>query len=480
MDALLSKTAPVPRQIAIDEMGATGVSPVPAACHWRHASGTRRLKFFTTLVAALTLLSAAPLPAQPPILVPPPASESNTVERPAIPTSLTLDDLQQSAQQHNPTLEQARAEILRADGKRQQASRYPNPTIRYTGNEIGQDGKSGQQGFFVSQELVTGGKLRLARDEATFRQLQSEQVLSAQEYRVANSVRREYYSILAAVRMRDLGRELVELTKEARPLIENRIKLGVKGEVDLLQLQMETERAELLLIRAENRYTAAWSRLQAVVGNRGLNSTPLVGNLTSDVPDLTWDDSLAKLLELSPQLSRARFGADRARTGLARAQAKPIPNVTVQAGSQYDFATRTQIANLQIGFPLPIRNRNRGNIAAAEAEWIAASRETERVEFVLQRSLADAFQRYATNRTRALRYHNVIIPTAKKSRAMSLTLFDAGEMNFPQLFTVQRSLAAAQVEYVESLENLWHSIVAIDGLLLNDGLSRPRSAFDDR
>jgi cobalt-zinc-cadmium efflux system outer membrane protein len=211
-----------------------------------------------------------------------------------------------------------------------------------------------------------------------------------------------------------------------------------------------------------------------------LKTSSLVGNLTSDVPDLTWDKSLAKLLQLSPQLSRARLGADRARTGLARAQAKPIPNLTVQFGSQYDYATRTQIANLQIGFPLPIRNRNRGNIAAAEAEWIAATRETERVELVLHRSLADAFQRYATNRTRALRYHNAIIPTAKKSRAMSLILFDAGEMSFPQLFTVQKTLATAQVEYVESLEGLWHSIVSIDGLLLNDGLSRPQSAFDDR
>jgi cobalt-zinc-cadmium efflux system outer membrane protein len=449
--------------------------------HWRHASGTQQLRKRTILVVVVMLLLVAPLAGQTPILVPPPVGKSSAADRQLAPAaSMTLDDLQQMAQEYNPTLEQARAEILRADGKRIQAGRYPNPTIGYTGNEIGQDGKSGQQGFFVSQQLITGGKLRLARDEATFRQLQSEQVLSAQEYRVANSVRREYYSVLAAVRMRDLSVQLVKLTQEAKPLVENRIKLGVKGEVDLLQLEVGNGRAQLLLIQAEKRYDAAWWRLQAVVGNRRLKPTPLAGTLERDVPDLTWEKSLAKLLELSPQLSRARFGADRARTGLARAEARPIPNITVQAGSQYDFATRTQIANLQIGFPLPIRNRNRGNIAAAQAEWIAATRETERIELWLQRSLADAFQRYSTNRTWALRYHNVIIPTAKKAREKSLKLFDAGEMGFPQLFTVQRLYATTQVEYVESLERLWHSIVAIDGLLLNDGLTRPQSAFDDR
>jgi cobalt-zinc-cadmium efflux system outer membrane protein len=435
-----------------------------------------------TLAATIvTLLLVAPLAAQAPILVPPPARTSHAADHPSAPTtSMTLDDLQQLAQQYNPTLEQARAEILRADGKRIQVGRYPNPTVGYTVGELGQDGKAGQQGFFVSQQLITGGKLRLARDEATFRQLQSEQVLSAQEYRVANSVRREFYSILAAVQMRNLARELVTLVRDAQTIVENRRKLGVGTEVDLLQIQVEIERARLLLNRAEYRYEAAWSRLQAVVGTRELKPSPLVGSLTSDVPDLTWDNSLEKLLELSPQLSRARLGADRARTGLARAEAKPIPNITVQAGSQYDFATRTQIVNLQIGFPLPIRNRNRGNIAAAEAEWIAATRETERIELWLQRSLADAYRQYATNRTRALRYHNVILPAAKEAREKSLKLFDAAELDFTQLYTVQRLYAATQVEYVESLERLWHSIVAIDGLLLKDGLSRPRSAFDDR
>ena len=478
MDALLSRPARKPRQITIDELRATGVSPVQRGGHWRYARGTRRRNFCMILVASVMLLLVTPLSAQTPILVPPPAGKSNTADHRSAAT--TLDDLQQMAQEYNPTLEQARAEILRAEGKRIQAGRYPNPTIAYVGNEIGQDGKSGQQGFFVSQKLITGGKLRLARDEATFRQLQSEQGLSTQEYRVANSVRREYYSVLAAVRMRNLSTKLVKLMRDAKAIVENRIKLGVGTEVNLLQIDQEIELARLLLNRAENRYEAAWSRLQAVVGNRGLKPTELDGSLTSDVPDLTWDGSLAKLLELSPQLSRARFGADRARTGLARAEAKPIPNLTVQAGSQYDFATQTQIANLQIGFPLPIRNRNRGNIAAAEAEWIAATRETERIELWVQRSLADAYRQYATNRTRALRYHKVILPTAKKAREMSLTLFDAGEMGFTQLFTVQRSYATTQVEYVESLESLWHSIVAIDGLLLNDGLSRPQSAFDDR
>ena len=156
-------------KLSIGELGATGVSPVHRGGHWRHASGTQQLRKRTILVVVVMLLLVAPLAGQTPILVPPPVGKSSAADRQLAPAaSMTLDDLQQMAQGYNPTSEQARAEILRADGKRIQAGRYPNPTIGYTGNEIGQDGKSGQQGFFVSQQLITGGKLRLARDEATF------------------------------------------------------------------------------------------------------------------------------------------------------------------------------------------------------------------------------------------------------------------------------------------------------------------------
>lgn len=431
-------------------------------------------------IVALSYI-VTPLAAQPPVLVPPPAPSVAAADVPTSgPLSLSLEDLQQLAQQYNPTLEQARAEINRADGKRRQAGRYPNPTIGYQAGEIGQDGEAGQQGFYVSQQLVTGGKLRLARNEATFRQLRSEKTLSLQEYRVANSVRREYYSVLAAQQMRKLSQELVELIGKAKEIVAKRLEAGEGTKVDLLQVQVQFDLAELLQNRAENRYEAAWSRLQAVVGQRDLVRSPLAGSLVADVPNLTWDESLAKLLSLSPQMARAQLEIDRALAGVARAEAVPIPNLTVQAGSQYDYATRTQIANVQIGFPLPIYNRNRGNISAAQAEWIAATHETRRIELQLQRALADVFQQYSTNRTRALRYNSAILPASREALDLSRDLFNQGEIGFLQLLTAQRSFATTQTDYIESLESLWHSIVAIDGLLVADGLARPESALDDR
>ena len=77
---------------------------------------------------------------------------------------------------------------------------------------------------------------------------------------------------------------------------------------------------------------------------------------------LRWDDTLNRLLTESPQLAGIRAGVDRAQAALSRECAGRIPNVDLQAGVQFDNATRDTIAGVQVGIPLPIYNRNQGNI----------------------------------------------------------------------------------------------------------------------
>src|SRR5260370_33817802 len=62
---------------------------------------------------------------------------------------VTLEQVEKVAQESNPTLRQADAEIRAANARRQQAGLYPNPTVGYTADEIraGSD-RRGKQGLF--------------------------------------------------------------------------------------------------------------------------------------------------------------------------------------------------------------------------------------------------------------------------------------------------------------------------------------------
>src|SRR6266571_7035026 len=70
----------------------------------------------------------------------------------------TLEQLQQSAIEHNPTLKQAQAEIRAAEGRKRQAGLYPNPTVGYLGEQIaGGSQRGGEQGGFIQQDVVLVG-----------------------------------------------------------------------------------------------------------------------------------------------------------------------------------------------------------------------------------------------------------------------------------------------------------------------------------
>src|SRR5260370_11995088 len=78
---------------------------------------------------------------------------------------VTLEQMQKMASEANPTLRQAEAEIRAAKARQQQSGLYPNPTAAYTGDEIrGGAVGGGEEGVFVQQTLVTGGKVWLGRE----------------------------------------------------------------------------------------------------------------------------------------------------------------------------------------------------------------------------------------------------------------------------------------------------------------------------
>src|SRR5207247_1458829 len=110
----------------------------------------------------------------------------------------TLDQLQQLAIDHNPTLKQAQAEIRVAEARKRQAGLYPNPTVGYIGEQIsGGSQRGGEQGGFIQQDIVLGGKLAAAQRVVEQERLQAEAERGEQLLRVQNAVAMAYYQSLA-------------------------------------------------------------------------------------------------------------------------------------------------------------------------------------------------------------------------------------------------------------------------------------------
>lgn len=397
--------------------------------------------------------------------LPEPQTQARRVE------TLTLADLESIAFQNNPTLTKASARMAMARGRQVQAGLYPNPVVGYHATEIGNRGTAGQQGAFISQRFITAGKLGLDQaiagkeiDEAHFR-------FHAQEQRVLSDVRVRFYDALVAQRRVTLTQELArigdELVAATKKLIEGR--QGTEN--DLLQAEIRADESHILFDNARNQNVEAWRRLAAVVGVPTMEPSPLSGELDTNVPSFDWNSCYAMVLGGNPALQAAQARVERAKSVIQRARTEPVPNVDLSVSVRRNNITGFDNTNLQIGVPLPIFNKNQGNIRSAQAEWIAASNEVKRIELDLQDRLAVVYRRYANARQQAERYSHRMVPRAERSLKLVTDGYQKGQVEYLTLLTAQQTFLQVNLSYLDALRELRTAASIIDGQLLGDSLA---------
>ena len=398
-------------------------------------------------------------------------------------SALTLAQLEQMALENNPTLAQSAAEVRAAAGREQQSGLYPNPTAGYQGEQIrGGDQRGGEQGFFVSQDIVLGGKLGLNRKVREQEKRQAESEAEEQKLRVLNGVRLAYYRALAAQEMVDVRHQLEQVAQDAVSTSHQLANVGQADQPDVLQAEVENEQADLAVTMAEQNQLRVWRELAAVVGKPSLKMTRLDGRLEEapeDSPDL-W---LQAIVDDSPAVRIAKAGVEKAEASLARARKESIPDLQLRAGMQQNReldATSGRPIGLQgfadVGVELPLFNRNQGNVEAAKADVERSRQEVNRIQLVLRERAASLLENYSNSRMAVERYRERMLPRAQKAYDLYKTSYQQMAAAYPQVLIAQRMLFQLQTDYITALETLWTNAIALKGFMLTDGLEAPTRA----
>ncbi|MEO8497129.1 MAG: TolC family protein, partial [Planctomycetota bacterium] len=365
-----------------------------------------------------------------------------------------------------------RAHVNAAQGKWVQVGLYPNTSFGYSGQQIGSHGEAEQQGVYINQEFVRGGKLRLNRAVADQEILKAEQLAYAQEQRVLTDVRLGYYDVLIAQRRMEVTERLVAIADDASQTAEALFKAAEVSQVDVIRGRGALQMAQLLRKNAANVHTAAWQRLAAVLGSPDVPPRPLTGEVESIATQVDQNEALQRLLAESPEISAAAAEVERARWAIDRAYAEPKPNIDVQAIMQSDNSTSSTNGNLQVTMPIPWLNRNQGGIREAEANLVAAEHALAKVQLSLQRRLATVYQHYATARNQVEDYSRTdgILDNFRTTLEFVQKGYEGGEIAYLDLLTAQTTFSQTNLAYIEALGELWAATVEIEGLLLKDSL----------
>ena len=420
-------------------------------------------------------------PYEPDLVPPSPDLDGTTVLETTAPlqlgfpdaSSISLEELEQLALGNNPTLLQAAWAVDKACGLRHQAGRYPNPTLGYQGVEMGNEGSSGQQGAFLQQTIVLGDKLRLGQRVIDQDLQRLSWTKETQRLRVLTDLRLNYYDALGAQRRVELAGELEKVASEGVKVAQELFDAQQGAKPDILQAEIQLNEVRIILQNAQTDYNTAWRRLVSIVGMPAMQPVRLDGDIRGEIPARELEADYEQLVSQSPEVQVAYATVERARANVRRQRAQPIPNVITQLGVAHDTATGDEIANVQIGLPLPLLNRNRGNVAAAHAEYHRAWQNVERLRLSLRVRLSEAFRNYVQARNQVERIKSEILPRAEQNRELTEEAYQLGEFDFLRVLTARRTYFEANLRYVRELIQLRKANTLIDGLLLTGGLEAP-------
>jgi cobalt-zinc-cadmium efflux system outer membrane protein len=415
-----------------------------------------RLSSFPAALVLSALLLVGPTPAAEP------ASKPTA--------GMTLGELELMALERNPTLAQAAALVDMSRARAFQAGLHMNPVVGYEAERLGDHGLRGErQGVFIQQEIITGGKLQLSRLKYEKEAFAAEVQAHAQRLRVVNGVQTAFYEVLAAQRRIQFTRRTAQNADDARTTTAELVNVGQANEPDLLQAEIEADRARAAVTRAEAGYRRAWTHLATAVGVPDLPPRLLAGELEPADAPLTREAGLATVLRDSPEIQFARAEVERDLVAVERERREPIPNAIVRGATGYDYDQRGVRTDVSVGFRIPVFDQNRGTVWQAEADLARARAEVVRVELAVRRRYADAFLRYESARATARVYRESALPKARKALELYRDYFQKRRATWPQVLVAERTLMQLGEEQVNALAELRRAEVEIRGLLLGDG-----------
>jgi cobalt-zinc-cadmium efflux system outer membrane protein len=392
-------------------------------------------------------------------------------------TAFTLGELQQIARANSPVLKRAVADVQVAYGQVIQAGLHPNPTIGYEVDQW-QPGpppkhNSGQQGGFANQLIKFPGKLSLAQAVAGFDYMNAHVAVRRAEVDVMAAVRSNYFQVLIAQKGIEVNRALVALADEVYQLQLKQLAAGEAAGYEPLQLYAQAVQARNSLVQTEVSYRANWQQLAAALGQPNLPLASVSGRVDMPVPVIDQDGARARIVEAHTDILAARNKILQAQVNLRLQKLNRAPDLLTNAVYQYDAAALNPQFNLQLGVPVPLFDRNQGNIRSAQSQMASASAALAAAENDLLSRLADAMGRYNANKIIVENYRDKILPALSQAYRGLIRRYQqepadlpaGGKVAFNDIVVAQQNLAQALQTYLGALGTQWQAVVDLANLL---------------
>ena len=385
------------------------------------------------------------------------------------PMRITIDQAINLAIVHNHALKATQTQIQQNQAQEVTAALRPNPTLTVDSLFIPVEPQNFNANIIanvtefdagVSYLFERGGKRHRRIDAARDATGQTRfQVSDAERALIFNTAQQFITAQLAESNL-DLANQDLASFQQTVDIAQAQYKAGAISEGDLLKITVQ------LLQFQTDVSTAKVARVQALASLRGFLGYDAVpadydveGDLAYQPLQLNRDDLLLKALKTRPDLLAAQQGVRAAESQYALAKANGKVDVT--GALTYTHVSGENTVGATVSFPLPIFDRNQGEIARTQYARTAAQETASAASDTVLTDVNSAYAAFSSNQEVVTLYTGGYLKQSKDSRDISEYAYHRGAASLLDFLDAERSYRATQLAYRQALTNY---LIAVEQL----------------
>jgi cobalt-zinc-cadmium efflux system outer membrane protein len=145
-------------------------------------------------------------------------------------------------------------------------------------------------------------------------------------------------------------------------------------------------------------------------------------------------------------------------------RAKAIPDLTLTAGARRVESSDDTGAVLQLSVPLPLFNRNQGDIAAAQARILKGQHESLAARVAVNAVFLEAYSRLVAASERLKALEKEILPSAQEVYDATSKGYSVGGFDLLNVLEAQRTVYATRLEIVNARAEFQKAKLQIEAL----------------
>jgi len=386
------------------------------------------------------------------------------------PVKITLDDAIQLALKHNHNLLAAQTTIQQDEALETQANLRPNPVLfsdwEYLplGSPPDQNSRLYPPGEPLSQYLHDNTEADLGlsylfeRGKKRQHRLQAAKDVTAQarslvadnERTLTFNVASQFFNVQLAESTLELATKDVDSFRKTVDISEYQYKIGGMSEGDFLMiklqlLQYESDYQQAILAKDQGlddlRNMLGYESVPADYDVAGpFDYQPLKANL---------EDLQMKALQNRPDLRAAQQGVTAATSQWELQKADGKVDVTGQGN--YSHVNGINAATVYVSVPLPVFNRNQGNIAQARYAITQTQEQEKATSEQVMTDVHDAFGGLKENDAIIVLYRSGYLHAAERDRDIEQFAYQHGGASLLDWLNAERTYRATELAYRQAL-----------------------------